>query len=266
MGKRNTFLPYLVRFLSLLEPILGFFFFLIFSSLPALKRRTKRKGLPGAGSDSEEDPDGDYTGILRQRAARQAAAAQLEVSIHYLLCQQFIDTRLALKNNADSNLPTGSSRPVTPVLPSPVLPQTLPSDTESESDSGHLPSSHRNDCLSPPNNHSSSPPTSPAPPLPRRPQPNPVSHPMASLPHVLPQARPLRPTTNTTRRRIHLSPFLSPAPEHPNGLNPPDEDGENEVDRDPPPFSVTQAGKRGRGGITLAVTGGRGRGNKRRKY
>ena len=55
--------------------------FFIFSSLPALKRKTKRKGLPGAGSDSEEDPDGDSTGILRQRAARRVEAVQPQVEV-----------------------------------------------------------------------------------------------------------------------------------------------------------------------------------------
>ena len=49
----------------------------MFSSLPALKRKTKHKGPPGAASDSEEDPDGDVTGILGQRAARRAAAIQV---------------------------------------------------------------------------------------------------------------------------------------------------------------------------------------------
>ena len=39
-----------------------------------MKRKTKRKALPGMGSDSEEDPDGDCTGILGQRAARRAEA------------------------------------------------------------------------------------------------------------------------------------------------------------------------------------------------
>jgi hypothetical protein len=41
----------------------------------------KRKGLPGMASDSEEDLDGDSTGILGQRAARRAAAAQAESEV-----------------------------------------------------------------------------------------------------------------------------------------------------------------------------------------
>lgn len=95
MGKRNTFLPYSVKFFSLLINLRTYLS--IFSSLPALKRKTKRKGLPGAGSDSEEEPDGDSTGILGQRAARRAAAVQLEqvipqvevtqVSIYYFVNQ-----------------------------------------------------------------------------------------------------------------------------------------------------------------------------------
>ena len=41
----------------------------------------KHKGLPGTGSDSEEDPDGDSTGILGQRAARQAAASAVQPKV-----------------------------------------------------------------------------------------------------------------------------------------------------------------------------------------
>ena len=48
-----------------------------FRSLPTLKCKTKHKGPLGMVSDSEEDPDGDVTGILGQRAARRAAAIQV---------------------------------------------------------------------------------------------------------------------------------------------------------------------------------------------
>ena len=82
MAKGNTFLPYIFILFILILCL----FFKIFGSVPALKCRTKHKGLPAAGSNSEEDPDSDSTGILGQRAARQrAAAAQVPVSI-YLPC------------------------------------------------------------------------------------------------------------------------------------------------------------------------------------
>jgi len=55
----------------------------IFSSLPALKHKTKLKGLPGIASDSEEDLDDDATGILGQRAARRAATIQINAFLFY---------------------------------------------------------------------------------------------------------------------------------------------------------------------------------------
>jgi hypothetical protein len=120
--------------------------------------------------------------------------------------------------------------------------------------------------LSPPRNneHSSTTPAGLAP----LPPPGLMSNPTAPL-HVRLVRAPANYTA--THRVISMSPISSPsrigngsrapAPvEQQNSTKPSDEDGEDEVD--PPPVAVTVAGKRERGG----TTGGRGRGNKRRRY
>ena len=87
MGKRNTCLPYPVRSHPPLIHIMA-----LVHDLQISPRKTKHKGPPGAASDSEEDPDGDVTGILGQRAARRAAAIQVTVSFFFFFTKSFINT------------------------------------------------------------------------------------------------------------------------------------------------------------------------------
>jgi len=192
-----------------------------------LKRKTKHKGLPSTGSDSEEDSDGDSTGILGQRAARRAAAVHPGPA---LPTEALPESETESDSDRQPEPSTPIRQPSTPIRP--LTPRALTP-------------------LTPLNNHPSTPPTNLAP-LP--PPPQLIPHPTAPLP------RP--PHYTAARRHISMSPIKSPAP-LPNGYRapPPDNDGEDEVDHDRPATAVT--GKRGRGGNRL---GGRGTTSKRRRY